>query len=96
MNEIVTCKYCGKNEYYGEMTWLNGRCECRDCYKSHYFEVYKKIYIWRDKNYTKDELKLLGRTDNTITLKGSTITITGNNTFSGSGTPYYGEVDFKQ
>jgi hypothetical protein len=30
------------------MRWLNGRCECRSCYKSHYEEVHKELYRWND------------------------------------------------
>lgn len=25
MNQVVTCKYCGRKEIYGRMMWLNGR-----------------------------------------------------------------------
>lgn len=48
MNQIVICKHCGHPEYYGEMRFLNGRCECRQCYRNHYEEVYKKKYTWND------------------------------------------------
>lgn len=48
MEEIVTCKHCGHLEYYGEMRWLNGRCECRNCYKAHYEEVHGELYKWSD------------------------------------------------
>lgn len=48
MNEIVICRHCGKPEYYGEMRWLNGRCECRNCYRVHFEEYYRKMYKWDD------------------------------------------------
>lgn len=48
MNQIVICKHCGHPEYYGEMRFLNGRYECRQCYRNHYEEVYKKKYTWND------------------------------------------------
>lgn len=28
MNEVVTCKYCGK------LTWLHGNCMCPKCYEA--------------------------------------------------------------
>ena len=31
-DEIVTCKYCGNNTTYGDLTWLNGKCMCPKCY----------------------------------------------------------------
>jgi hypothetical protein len=58
---IVVCKYCGNKEYYGQLTWLNGRCECRSCYKRHYREVYSFPYTWNDKDYTTEELQELER-----------------------------------
>ena len=48
MKKIVICKHCDKPEYFGEMRWLNGRQECRSCYKSHYEEISKKLYTWND------------------------------------------------
>jgi len=48
MKHIVKCKHCGRFEYYGEMRWLNGRCECRDCYRHHYEEIHHKRYEWND------------------------------------------------
>lgn len=48
MAEIVTCKHCGNPEYYGEMRWLNGKEECRPCYKAHWEEVNHKHYAWDD------------------------------------------------
>lgn len=47
-DEIVICKYCGHPEYYGKMRWLNGKCECRQCYRHHYEEVHGEIYRWDD------------------------------------------------
>ena len=32
LKEIVTCKHCRKNEYWGDMIWLNGTTYCRQCY----------------------------------------------------------------
>ena len=33
MDEVVTCKYCGKTSTYGQMTWLNGKEMCPRCYQ---------------------------------------------------------------
>ena len=33
MDEIVVCKYCGNETTYGELTWLNGKCMCPECYE---------------------------------------------------------------
>jgi hypothetical protein len=46
--EVVTCKYCGKLEFYGEMRWLSGKCCCRDCYRNEYESTYGELYIWND------------------------------------------------
>ena len=59
MNQVVTCKHCGHKEIYGRMMWLNGRNECRACYKAHYEEVNKKRYIWNDLDWTEEEFELL-------------------------------------
>lgn len=48
MKRIVICKHCGKPEYYGKMRWLNGRCECRNCYKAHWQETNHELYTWHD------------------------------------------------
>lgn len=50
MKEVVKCKYCGGYEYYGEMRWLSGRCQCRNCYKAHFEEVNHALYTWDDLN----------------------------------------------
>ena len=34
MNEPVVCKYCGDTTLYGELTWLNGKCMCPQCYQA--------------------------------------------------------------
>lgn len=34
MNEVVTCKYCGKPVLWGELTWLHGNCMCPKCYEA--------------------------------------------------------------
>lgn len=57
MDEIVICKYCGKLEFYGEMRWLNSKCECRDCYKSHREELDNKPYKWDDLNGNRPTLE---------------------------------------
>jgi hypothetical protein len=31
MKNIITCKFCGNQEYYGMMHWLNGTTMCRKC-----------------------------------------------------------------
>ena len=46
--KIILCKHCGKPEYYGEMHWLNGRCSCRDCYKSQWQDENHKLYSWNN------------------------------------------------
>lgn len=61
MDEIVICVYCGKNEFYGKFTWLNGKCLCRDCYKHYFEDVYGELYRWDDKDYAVEEMKKLGR-----------------------------------
>lgn len=48
MNEIIICRHCGKPEYYGEMRWLNGKQECRNCYRHHYEEINHEEYAWDD------------------------------------------------
>ena len=63
MNQVVTCKYCGKKEIYGRMMWLNSRMECRTCYKAHYEELYKKPYEWDDLNWTNAERELVKRAE---------------------------------
>jgi len=57
MNEIVICKHCGRPEYYGDMRWLNGRCECRDCYRSDYEAISKKPYKWNDLDGKRPTMK---------------------------------------
>ena len=32
LDAVVKCKYCGQKEFWGKMTWLDGRELCRDCY----------------------------------------------------------------
>lgn len=34
MEQEVTCKYCGSKTLYGDLTWLNGKCMCPECYKA--------------------------------------------------------------
>lgn len=48
IRRIVICKHCNQPEYYEEMRWLNGKCGCRNCYKSWYEELYNKLYCWND------------------------------------------------
>ena len=48
MNRIVICKHCGKPEYYGEMRWLSGRCNCRSCYKAQWQDENHELYKWND------------------------------------------------
>ena len=33
MEQEVTCKYCGNTAKYGDLTWLNGKCMCPECYR---------------------------------------------------------------
>lgn len=64
MKHIVKCKHCGQLEFYGEMRWLNGRCECRDCYRHHYEEVNHKRYEWNDLDGPRPtEAELLAQED---------------------------------
>lgn len=48
MDEIVRCKYCGKNEFWGSMMWLSGKNLCRRCYKIEYARENGKPYAWND------------------------------------------------
>lgn len=57
MNKIVPCKYCNRYEYYGKMTWLNGRCLCRSCYKEMYKDQYHREYEYSDKDGMQPTLK---------------------------------------
>ena len=41
---IVTCKYCGRAEYWGQLRWYNGKCSCRACYKSDWEDRTGKVY----------------------------------------------------
>lgn len=59
MSRIVICKQCGWPEYYGEMRWLSGRCECRNCYKCHYEQVNDKLYEWKDLDGPRPSLQEL-------------------------------------
>lgn len=34
METVVTCKYCGGKALYGNLTWLNGKYMCPECYKA--------------------------------------------------------------
>jgi len=45
MKEVVICRECGKEEYYGMMIWYNGRTYCRACT----YERWKKNsnYNWQ-------------------------------------------------
>lgn len=63
MNQVVTCKHCGRKEIYGRMMWLNGRNECRSCYKAHYEEVNRKFYKWNDLDWTEEELELVKKAE---------------------------------
>lgn len=47
-NGIVICKSCQRPEYWSEMRWLNGRCECRDCYRSDWERMRREPYKWDD------------------------------------------------
>lgn len=51
--EIVICKLCGQPEFWNDMRWLNGKCMCRECYKSEYEDFYGKYYKWDDLNGTR-------------------------------------------
>lgn len=48
MMRVVKCRHCGGFEYYGEMRYLNGRCECRKCYKHHREEIDHEPYGYTD------------------------------------------------
>lgn len=32
--EVVVCKYCGNQEFWANMVWLNGKCMCPRCYEN--------------------------------------------------------------
>lgn len=48
MRVILICKHCGRPEYYGDMRWLNGREECRSCYRHHREEIDREPYKYKD------------------------------------------------
>lgn len=48
MDSLVTCKYCGHGEKYGEMRWLNGREQCKECYKKDFEKTFGIKYEWND------------------------------------------------
>lgn len=45
---IQICRYCNRPEYWEKMTYLNGKCMCRECYKAEYEATYHKPYQWDD------------------------------------------------
>lgn len=47
MLEVVTCKQCGRKEYYGMMHWLNGNTICRHCTSA----------VWAKMSTTETHLK---------------------------------------
>lgn len=47
-DKIVICKSCKKPEWWRQMRWFNGKCVCRNCYKSQYERRFLKIYVWDD------------------------------------------------
>lgn len=51
--EIVICKLCGRPEFWSDMRWLNGKCMCRECYKSECEDLYGRHYKWDDLNGTR-------------------------------------------
>jgi protein-arginine kinase activator protein McsA len=56
MDEVVTCKYCGKTSTFGQMMWLEGRCECPDCYRDHYAQVLARIKGEREEAKKDEEI----------------------------------------
>lgn len=48
MEKIVICKTCERPEYWEEMRWLNGKCQCRSCYKFDYEQYHHSPYKWND------------------------------------------------
>lgn len=69
MRRIIICKHCGKPEYYGEMRWLNGRCSCRDCYKSQWQDENHKFYSWDDLDGKRPTMEEYERQENDRTEK---------------------------
>lgn len=56
--EIVICKLCGRPAgVLEDMRWLNGKCMCRECYKSEYEDFYGKYYKWDDLNGTRPTME---------------------------------------
>lgn len=47
-DRIVICKSCHRPEYWGQMRWLNGKCICRDCYRSEWESMRGEQYRWND------------------------------------------------
>lgn len=47
-DRIVICKSCHRPEYWGQMRWLNGKCTCRDCYRSEWESMRGEQYRWND------------------------------------------------
>ena len=47
-DRIVICKSCRRPEYWGQMRWLNGKCTCRDCYRSEWESMRGEQYRWND------------------------------------------------
>lgn len=46
--ELIVCKHCGRDEWWGRMIWLSGKCMCRKCYKAEYERTHGKPYVWDD------------------------------------------------
>lgn len=48
--EIVECRRCGKKEYWGMLTYINGRAVCRECA----YEAWEDQSPWRrsSRNFT--------------------------------------------
>lgn len=38
--EVVICKSCNHLEYWGKMTWFEGKVLCRDCYIREFIKIY--------------------------------------------------------
>ena len=55
--EIVICKHCTKPEYWSDMRWLNGKCMCRNCYKSEWEDTHHELYKWDDLNGERPTLQ---------------------------------------
>lgn len=51
MDEPVTCKFCGREEKYGNMTMNSGYSGCRECYWDDKAGLHKIVPFLKQHNY---------------------------------------------